>query len=219
MTVVERLARAGLAPVPPPHPARTASAAEVEARGRALLAAQGIGEPVELVAALPEALPLASGVSALLAAAASADPSAAREAGLRLAGSGPGLTPLGDDLLVGAAVAMRLLGPAAGIPPTIAEDWAAEIAAAAGNGRTTADSAELIALAALGYAVPPLHGILDLSALGELRWRASLSALERIGATSGRAWALAAAAICALALRAGKPACTFGMFPMTTGAS
>jgi uncharacterized protein DUF2877 len=218
MIAVERLARAGLAPVPPPRPARMPAAAEVEGRGRALLAAQGIGEPLELVGALREALPLASGVSALLDAAVIADPSAARDAALLLAGCGPGLTPLGDDLLVGAAVAMRLLGPAAGIPPRIAESWTSEIAAAA-DGRTAAGSAELIRLAALGYAVPPLHGVLDFSASGELRWRVSLTALERIGATSGRAWALAAAAICALAPRAGKPACTVGMFPMTTGAS
>jgi hypothetical protein len=80
-------------------------------------------------------------------------------------------------------------------------------------------SAELLELAAHGFVIPPLHRVLDLSAAGERRWRASLAALERVGSTSGRGYALAAAASCVLLARAGKPARTVGVFPMTPASS
>jgi hypothetical protein len=210
---LERLAQAGLSPVPPSLPPPGASPADVEAR--ALLAAQGIEEPGELIAALPEALPMAAGVAALLAAVASTDPVAARDAGFLLTGLGPGLTPLGDDLLTGAAAAVSVLGLTAGLRPGTPRRWVSQLAAAARTGRTSRASAELLELATRGLAIPPLHGLLDLSSAGARRWRAALSTLERVGSTSGRGCALAAAATCTLLPRAGKPACTVGIFPMT----
>lgn len=83
----------------------------------------------------------------------------------RLAGRGPGLTPLGDDILIGYIGAAALAG----------EDlsWLAETAAR----RTTALSATLLRLAARGELPEPVHALLD---------RGDLEPLQRFGATSGK---------------------------------
>jgi uncharacterized protein DUF2877 len=213
--VLDRLASAGLAPVPAPLAPPGAGPDEVHARGRALLAAEGIGHDLLpwLAAALPE---LGDGVEALLTALASADPRDAREAGFLLTGLGPGLTPLGDDLLTGAAAAVAALGQTAGVRAGAPRRWASRLAAASREGRTTPASATLIELAATGWAIPPLQGLLDLTPAGERAWRSCLATLGRVGSTSGRGCALAAAAACVLLPGAGKPASTVGIFPMTT---
>jgi uncharacterized protein DUF2877 len=199
-----RLAAAGLLPAAaPPVPAGTGRAA-VRARGLALLRAQAIepGGAAELAARIAAALAggtmLEPGLRALLAAAARADPLGAGEAGILLTGLGPGLTPLGDDLLVGAAAAMAVLGPAAGVPAGTARDFTARLAGAAREGCTTALSSELLELALRGFVMPPLGALLDLRPEGARGWRAALSTLARVGATSGRGMSLAAAAGCLL---------------------
>ena len=186
--VRDRLAQAGLAPLPPAAPPAGIGRSAVAARGRALATAR---------AALPEARLLAAGLDALSDALRRGDPGAARCAGLMLTGLGPGLTPLGDDVLVGAIAAVDVLGPAAGLAAPTARELADELTEAARQGRTSSLSAELIVLAARGWAIPPLHELLDLSPSGERGWRASLWRLERVGATSGRGCALGVMLACA----------------------
>jgi hypothetical protein len=82
-----------------------------------------------------------------------------------LAGRGPGLTPLGDDVLVGWIAAAALAG----------ED-ASELAEDAG-GRTTALSRTLLRLAARGELPEPAHRLLE---------HGELEPLLRFGASSGR---------------------------------
>jgi hypothetical protein len=88
-----------------------------------------------------------------------------------LLGRGPGLTPLGDDVLAGALVALVAAGAPAG--PRLA----AEIMAAAFK-RTTFVSAALLWHAARGECVPQLAALLA-GATG------AAEALRRVGATSG----------------------------------
>jgi hypothetical protein len=82
----------------------------------------------------------------------------------RLAGWGPGLTPLGDDILVGYIAAAALAGAA--VPAVDA--WAS---------RTTALSCTLLCLAAIGELPEPAHRLLE---DGDPR------PLLRFGATSGK---------------------------------
>jgi hypothetical protein len=64
--------------------------------------------------------------------------------------------------------------------------------------RTTALSATLLALAADGRIVEPVHRLLDLSS--DTAWREALQTLAATGASTGRAYAAAAgAALVALA--------------------
>jgi hypothetical protein len=159
----------------------------VRARGRALAAATH---------ELPEGRVLAAGLNALSDALASGDPRSARCAGLMLTGLGPGLTPLGDDVLTGAAAAVALLGPVAGMAEPRARSFTSGLTYAARQGRTVSLSVELMLLAARGWAIPPLHGLLDVSPAGKRSWRVSLSQLQRVGATSGRGCALGATLAC-----------------------
>jgi hypothetical protein len=120
-----------------------------------------------------------------LAALAGADLGAAQSAALRLVGRGPGLTPEGDDLLVGACVALVAAGhgrrAAALLPSRLRK-------------RTTALSATLLELAVVGAGAEPLRALLDLRSE---QWRAALVRLESLGSSSGRAMALGAAALAA----------------------
>jgi hypothetical protein len=133
------------------------------ARGRAVLAALG-------PAAAPG--PLSPPVAAL------ADWDGALRA---LLGRGGGLTPEGDDLLVGALA----LAAATGVPLPLPSDL---------RERTTALSATLLELAAAGAAPRPLHAVLDLD---NDDWRGALRELEDLGASSGRAIAVGAATVAA----------------------
>jgi|GEM_PF-5109436 hypothetical protein len=82
----------------------------------------------------------------------------------QLSGWGPGLTPLGDDILVGYTAAAAL----AGAPPTPAASW---------GDRTTALSRTLLALAALGELPEPAHRLLE---------DGNPQPLLRFGSTSGK---------------------------------
>ena len=87
----------------------------------------------------------------------------------RLAGLGPGLTPLGDDILVGYLGAAALAG----------EDLGG-LAERVGR-RTNALSSTLIRLAAHGELPEPAHALLE---------RGEFEPLQSFGATSGKGIAL-----------------------------
>jgi len=106
------------------------------------------------VAALRRALPVALGPADPYLAAALAAGTGPDELVARLLGYGPGLTPLGDDVLAGLLVTARATG---------AHDLAAALATAigrAGPGRTTAVSRALLHHAARGRCVPELAAVL-----------------------------------------------------------
>jgi hypothetical protein len=114
-----------------------------------------------------------------------------------LLGRGPGLTPLGDDVLVGALAGSRLLGEAAGDLPLarLAEEVAAPLEALARE-RTTLLSATLLRHACRGEVDDAAAALLhDLCGRGDPA--AAFDALLAVGHTSGHGLAagiLAAAA-------------------------
>jgi Protein of unknown function (DUF2877) len=105
------------------------------------------------------------------------------ELATELIGRGPGLTPEGDDHLAGAAAILAARGHRLPLPADL-------------RTRTTALSATLLELAAAGYAIEPLHELFG------PEWRAALDRLVRLGHSTGRAYAVGAAA----AMRAVGPA-------------
>jgi Protein of unknown function (DUF2877) len=119
------------------------------------------------------------------------DPGSARGAARLLTGRGPGLTPVGDDLIAGAAVTVAALGDQLGFPPERRRGWRRAAVLPDLADRTTAVSATLLRLAAHGLAPEPLHGVLHGAAAPDQGLR-SLSRLVGIGHTTG--WATAAAA-------------------------
>jgi hypothetical protein len=138
------------------------------ARGRAVLAALSAGDDSAL-------RPPPEAIDALHV----GDMSAAVTG---LLGRGAGLTPEGDDMLAGALAVRAAAGAPVALPPDLRE-------------RTTALSATLLELAAVGAAPRPLHALLDLH---NDNWRGALQELERLGSSSGRAIALGAAAAAAV---------------------
>lgn len=99
----------------------------------------------------------------------------------QLLGSGPGLTPAGDDVLAGFLLTLRVFGA---MPGSLAR----EIVALAGD-RTTAVSAALLAHAARGEAIPELRDLLDaVRGYGEVP--ATTRRLVRVGHTSGHSLGL-----------------------------
>jgi hypothetical protein len=95
-----------------------------------------------------------------------------------LLGRGAGLTPEGDDMLAGAFAVRAAVGSPVALPLDLRE-------------RTTALSATLLELAAVGAAPRPLHALFDVH---NGRWRGALHELTRLGSSSGRAIAFGAAA-------------------------
>jgi hypothetical protein len=110
-----------------------------------------------------------------------------------LLGLGPGLTPEGDDLLAGAAAAVAALEPWS---PDRRAAWLAAAAPPDATARTTKLSATLLALAARGQAIEPVHALLDLE---HERWEPALARLERLGHSTGRCYAAAVGAAMILA--------------------
>jgi hypothetical protein len=101
----------------------------------------------------------------------------------RLLGRGPGLTPEGDDVLA-ATAAVIAAGP---WPPATRDAWLRALLPPDLRRRTTALSATLLELAVAGQAIEPLHGLFGNG------WRAALARLLRLGHSTGRAYATAAA--------------------------
>jgi hypothetical protein len=151
------------------------------------------GRGAELLAALGDhEAPLARAV-------AERDADLAGRVAVGLIGRGPGLTPEGDDA-VAATAAVVAAGP---WPAAEKHAWLAALVGDRLRERTTALSATLLELACAGAAAEPLHGV-----LAGYRWRSALTRLLRIGHSTGRVYAVnAAAAACALdygARRAGR---------------
>jgi Protein of unknown function (DUF2877) len=119
----------------------------------------------------------------------------------RLIGLGGGLTPEGDDVLAATAAVVVAVADAVGLEG--ANRFVAALVPADAGARTTALSATLLALAAEGRIVEPVHRLLDLDG-GEAAWREALAALVATGASTGRAYGGAVAATLeALASRSG----------------
>ncbi|MBX3046259.1 MAG: DUF2877 domain-containing protein [Anaerolineales bacterium] len=103
-----------------------------------------------------------------------------REAARKLAGLGPGLTPAGDDLLLGA-----MYGQWATRPPAAAQQTAQEIAAIATE-RTHALSAAWLAAGARGEAAAPWHQLIDaIAAQDDAALQAAVMHILPTGHTSG----------------------------------
>ncbi|MGD9695698.1 MAG: DUF2877 domain-containing protein [Thermoleophilia bacterium] len=118
---------------------------------------------------------------------------AAADAAERLVGRGPGLTPEGDDVLAGAMIAARALGPAVGAGRAEVAALVRLLSPADLRRRTGALSATLVELAADGAAPEAVHRLL--SPVPSQR-EAGFAELGRLGASTGRALA-AGIALCA----------------------
>jgi len=146
--------------------------------GEAIVVVDGeVWEPALAAAAHP------GGVSARISAAAGDPPdelvAAIRSAdGTALVGRGPGLTPEGDDLVAGAAAVLAASGRGSLAAALVGTDL---------RRRTTALSATLLELAGTGLGPEPLQALLA----GD---PAALDRLLRLGHSTGRAYALGAAA-------------------------
>jgi hypothetical protein len=155
------------------------------ARGEAILR----GRPPEELLGVEVAG--SEGAQALVRALATGEPPDAHA----LLGLGSGLTPEGDDLLAGAAAAVAALEP---WEPDRRAAWLAAAAPPDAAERTTKLSATLLALAARGQAIEPVHALLDLE---HERWEPALARLERLGHSTGRCYAAAIGAAAVLACR------------------
>lgn len=183
---------------------------DVSRRGKQILAACGVaeaGEARDVGAAIAAAGELAiltetggrAGFGLLLSALAARDPARAREAAGALLGLGGGLTPEGDDLIGGAAAAVRAFAGSCAFFPG---GWLGELVPVDLGTRTNSLSATLVQLAAAGWVVDPLRAVLDL-ALPAARWGPELQRLAVLGHSTGRAWAIGSGAA-AVMLAAGR---------------
>jgi hypothetical protein len=169
-----------------------ARGADVRARGAAILAACGV-EPEADPAALAGAVG-ARGVgddtramALLFGSVAAHDPARAADACELLVGRGPGLTPVGDDLIAATAGVVSAVG---GWSEGERRAWRDAVLASGLRSRTTSLSATLIELAAAGDVIEPVHGLFG----GDGTWRAALRRLLGIGGSTGAAYAVAAGA-------------------------
>ena len=127
------------------------------------------------------------------------DAGAAARAADRLLGLGGGLTPEGDDVLAATAAVVAAAGDAAGFAAPDRARWLAALVPDDVATRTTALSATLLVLAREARIVEPVHRLLD-PAAGDAAWRDALATLAATGASTGRAYAAAAATTLALLL-------------------
>jgi hypothetical protein len=126
--------------------------------------------------------PLADGLKLLR----SGDTETAFEA---LLGTGPGLTPAGDDALVGALAALAAWAPRSTAHRILAEG------VTEADGRTTAISAALLRSAVTGAVVPPLIRFVGALSTGDpAAIRPALDEVLPVGASSGAAMAAGAVA-------------------------
>jgi hypothetical protein len=169
-----------------------------------VLGAGGAGGPAERSSALEGGRRGREGLAHLRRAVRDRDADAAARAAERLLGLGGGLTPEGDDVLAATAAVVAAAGEAAGFSDPERRRWLVALLPADVGARTTALSATLLALAREGRVIEPLHRLLDPT--GDARaWRAALATLAATGASTGRAYAAAAASALALLLGDGIP--------------
>lgn len=162
-------------------------------RGAAILAALGVDGAPSIAGGMAVTVSGrgAEGATQLRRALAERDPAAAARAGERLVGLGGGLTPEGDDVLAATAAVVAAVGDAVGFAAADRAAWLAALVPADAGERTTALSATLLRLAAAGRIAEPVHPLLD---TGAGRWREALVRLEGVGASTGRAYAVAVGA-------------------------
>lgn len=162
-----------------PRPA--AGTLPVTAAGRL---SQTLKAPPTAVGADPWAAAVARGVAGLRAALRGDGPVSGAVAGLL--GLGPGSTPAGDDVLLGALAAVVVLLPGPAGPAPVAQDlrYAVE-GALEGPPRTTALSAALLRHAARGAVAAPVGALLTALAAGAAL-AGPLAAVLGMGGTSGR---------------------------------
>jgi hypothetical protein len=147
-------------------------------RGSAIVTALG-GEPPH-------------GLADVARAVRSRDVSAAAAASGRLLGLGGGLTPEGDDVLAATVAVVVGVGDAVGFSGLERDRFVGALVPADTAARTTSLSATLLALAAEGRVVEPVHRLLDLESGSA--WREALATLSATGASTGRAYAAAVGA-------------------------
>jgi uncharacterized protein DUF2877 len=162
--------------------------------GRALLTASGVAaraNPALLAASFADAglatAQLSSGLAGierLLTAVQRRDPTTAADAADLLLGLGPGLTPEGDDLVAASAAILVSAG---------ARAVARALVPPCARARTTALSATLLELAGDGHVPADLKAVFDPEVPSAVRLEHA-RALARLGASTGRAYALAAGA-------------------------
>ncbi|MGZ5382465.1 MAG: DUF2877 domain-containing protein [Acidimicrobiia bacterium] len=117
------------------------------------------------------------------------DPAAVRHAMCGLLGKGEGLTPEGDDVLVGMLAGLRLLGPALGVPGAGEVQAAvAPIVLTEAPFRTTALSATLLRHAVAGEVADPVATFLQ-ALTGRGSMEEATVGLKTMGNTSGVATA------------------------------
>jgi hypothetical protein len=175
-------------------PAAPEDAAALRARGAAILAALGpAGADADGLAVGERGR---EGLALLRRSLSGRDAGLATRAAALLVGLGGGLTPEGDDVLTATAAVVRAVADAA----RLADEERALVTAlvpADAAARTTALSATLLTLAARGCVIEPVHGLLDPAGEG---WRDALAILAATGASTGRAYAAAAASALVLLL-------------------
>ena len=123
-----------------------------------------------------------------------------------LSGLGPGLTPTGDDLLVGVAAACRRL-VAGGCWPVTRWDLLAAALAAMGDTGTTSVAREMVGRAATGDFFEALTGFVELLGdrdTGADQLQAAAGRLAAIGAHSGADMLAGVVALVARACREGN---------------
>jgi uncharacterized protein DUF2877 len=111
-----------------------------------------------------------------------------------LVGRGGGLTPQGDDVIVGAATALGAFAKPARMAELLRREMLAALCRPDRRRRTTSLSATLIELAASGRGAPLLGCTLNLET-PENEWRRALILLRNLGHSTGRTWAAAAASV------------------------
>lgn len=134
------------------------------------------------------------GLDCLLEAVRTRDPRLVALAGSHLVGRGPGLTPLGDDILAATALTVAAAGAAAGWPRAQRRAWLAACAPAGLRRRTTALSATMLELASRGRGVGPVHALLDPAPTSRRRLAEAIDRMTRLGHTTGTAYAVAVGA-------------------------
>ncbi|NDU73510.1 DUF2877 domain-containing protein [Actinomadura sp. DSM 109109] len=184
-----------------PSPALGAVRPDVLARGLRDLEAE-----LTAAGALTAAGPSGGGLSghpdpgALAAACAAGDLAGAVEAGERIVGLGPGLTPTGDDILCGLLVSLRLVGGAVRNPGAVRlADWLGAAVTADAGTRTTALAATLLHCAAAGHAGAEVAAVLR-GVAGHEPPGTAVRRLLAVGHTSGTDLAHGVLAGCRAAL-------------------
>ena len=136
-----------------------------------------------------------AGLESLVGAVRSGDPAHAARAGRELTGRGPGLTPVGDDVLAAAALTVASAGAAPPSARARRSAWLAALAPPDLRRRTTSVSATLLELAVRGHGIGPARELLRPGPVHERRLRRELAGLRRLGHTTGAAYAATIGAV------------------------